>query len=128
MRFSHLTFSTLRHHPGYDELTQPSCRQAQTHRDGRSHLCGPECGGQSQTCPVGQLACPITVMTESVYAAAGDDVPWECVFPEEDLYSCGGCAHAWPVLLELVQVSSFVLLTIRGVCDILLNTTTAPLF
>ncbi|ODO07150.1 hypothetical protein L198_00729 [Cryptococcus wingfieldii CBS 7118] len=43
-------------------------------------------------CPVEQMACPITSLTESELAAAGDDVPWECISPQEDLYSCGGCA------------------------------------
>ncbi|KAK8866080.1 hypothetical protein IAR55_001231 [Kwoniella newhampshirensis] len=43
-------------------------------------------------CPSGMMACPITSMTNAPLLSAGSHIPFECVSPEEDLYSCGGCA------------------------------------
>ncbi|WVQ82707.1 hypothetical protein IAT38_004839 [Cryptococcus sp. DSM 104549] len=43
-------------------------------------------------CPAAQMACPVTPMTDKEVLAAGPDLTFECVSPQEDLYSCGGCA------------------------------------
>nr|XP_031860955.1 uncharacterized protein CI109_003682 [Kwoniella shandongensis]KAA5528027.1 hypothetical protein CI109_003682 [Kwoniella shandongensis] len=41
-------------------------------------------------CPPTTMACPIVPMTDAEVRSAGPNVAYEC--PDEDLYSCGGCA------------------------------------
>ncbi|WWC58615.1 uncharacterized protein I303_101158 [Kwoniella dejecticola CBS 10117] len=42
-------------------------------------------------CPAQQMACPVSPMTDVQLAQSNADTPYECILPQEDLYSCGGC-------------------------------------
>ncbi|OCF54238.1 hypothetical protein L486_08151 [Kwoniella mangroviensis CBS 10435] len=43
-------------------------------------------------CPSQQIACPISPMSLAEVQTVSADTPYECITPQEDLYSCGGCA------------------------------------
>ncbi|WVQ97582.1 hypothetical protein IAU59_004696 [Kwoniella sp. CBS 9459] len=90
-----------RHHPATGENARPSPSASGTKKKEKAAaaanvalfvnlpLGAPE---DLARCPATQMACPITPLKDIELLSATSETPFECISPQEDLYSCGGCA------------------------------------
>ncbi|WRT64307.1 uncharacterized protein IL334_001239 [Kwoniella shivajii] len=91
-----------RHHPavGNNARPSPSASRGLTKAAQKKPI--PSSAPSSKITPLGasedlsrclakQMACPISPMTDIQLEKSTADTPYECVSPQEDLYSCGGC-------------------------------------
>ncbi|WWC66386.1 uncharacterized protein I206_100287 [Kwoniella pini CBS 10737] len=91
-----------RHHPSVGENARPSPSvSGSAQRKAKKPIPSSKSidSGQPQLgsaedltrCPAQKMACPISPMTDVELAKSNADTPYECILPQEDLYSCGGC-------------------------------------